>query len=145
MVYHFFNSNQSHLTVGITSTILRNFDKNNHFFIFIGDDFAKWRLHKEKFETFSFFNYVFFSNISDFVKKRKNVVKRDDVLLLHSGNYRLMLVLILLRYKHINWICWGSGCSINNNWKSKLSSVLKKWMYSHFDSSVALMCADKDS
>ena len=143
MIYHIFKTNTSHLLYQITKNILLHHNVEDHYFIFIGKDDDKINGYISIYRSFVFTKYKFFeSNVS---LLKSGLIKPQDVILFHSASYSLMFLLMCGGYKHVNWICWGSGTVIYNTIISRMSALFKRILYKHLYSIVTLIEPDKQS
>lgn len=106
-------------------------------------------------ERKAFFVKVFHDigyNKYDFISLRNllsQLSKRFDKkqpILLHGGRYSIMFILLCARMKNLNWVCWGSGTTINRiSVRSILSAHIKKRIYHKYRSIITLMDDDNNS
>lgn len=139
-IYHLFYANRYHLSPNIIDATLSCSIKK-HYFLIIGDDKTSWDTYSEIFQNYDFKNYIFSKSLS----KLFISVPKEAPIILHGDSYEWMTFLILKQFKNVNWICWGSGTTLNKSVKSYLSYPVKYIIYHCLNSIVTLMTPDRES
>ena len=138
MIVHFFTAERYHLAPSIArgfATTYRNDAKE--YFVFCGGSQLNKDLYEKEFSDFSFDKYTFCQSYWQLLKLL--VRFRSNALLFHAGNYSWHLTALLLGCKNVNWVCWGGGTSISNNWRSKWIAKVKRFVFNRYHSIVTLM------
>lgn len=144
MIVHILTAKRYHLVPGISKGFVTTYKEDaQHRVLLIGDDHTDWLLYKKLFQKVDFSDYFFvLSKYQLFYQLWKN---RKHSILFHAGSYCHFLMAFASGCSNVNWVCWGSGASIHDNRKSKLTSPLKSWIYRRFYSIVTLMEDDRTS
>lgn len=139
-IYHIFDATASHLSVNLIEAIVKK-SSYKHFFILIGEESKKY-LYVNMFEKCKWKDYIYFNSFIDF--KKSVILKKNDCILIHAGQYSWMLFFFLKRYSNVNWVCWGSGMVLGSTLRSKMSFFFKYVLYNYFYSIVVLMTPELD-
>lgn len=144
MIYHVFNGRQIHLAPSISKGFITVYAETaaSHIVIIGGNTDNKMK-YIEMFRSLGFERYSFISTLLQFaffIRKTKN-----SAVLLHGCKHEWNIIALAFGGKNVNWVCWGSGSSMGNNWKSKLVTPIKRYLYQKFNTIVTLMEDDKSS
>ncbi len=138
MIIHFFTARRYHLVPVISKGFATDYLRDaEHFFVLCGNDKLDRKLYIELFKQLEFNNYEFCLSYWQLFKLLLRF--RKQTLLFHAGSYSLYFTALLLNCKNINWVCWGGGTTISNNWRSKIGGIVKRVMFSRYNSIVTLM------
>lgn len=140
-LFHFFTADRHHLVPQIVDLLSQDITGFTHKFVLIGSNSKNVDVYQNLANSRTI-DYVLLRNIQE-LKPLNEKIRHQEVYL-HGTPYSWMIYLIINRYKKINWICWGSGASINyKNYKSILSFPFKKMIYKSFKKVAVLMPQDK--
>lgn len=144
MIVHIFTAKRYHLVPSIAKGFVTIYkDSGQHKILLWGRGPINWQLYDDLFQEVGFADYFFCeSKWKLFKLLRKD---RSNSVLFHAGSYSHFLIAFIAGCRNVNWVCWGSGASIRNSWRSRLLVLPKSWIYRHFSSIVTLMDADRDS
>lgn len=95
------------------------------------------------FKKANFKNYLFCNSKLELIKTMR--ANRKMPLILHSDSYTWKLTAIMCNCKNINWVCWGSGATINKSFKSKITAPPKMLLYRFLNTIVTLTEADRQT
>ena len=141
MIVHVFTAERYHLVPLISKGFATAYkDDGPHRFLLVGGPQTDQSLYNKLFSGIGFTDYHFV--LSKHQLYRLLMKNRKNPILFHAGSYSFFLTAFIAGCQHVNWVCWGSGASIRNNWKSKLTAPLKSLVYRRFNSIVTLMDDD---
>lgn len=143
MIVHICTANRYHLTPNISKGYIKNYSQFEHVIILYGDKQTDRQLYIDMFKELEFEDFHFCTNNIEFAKLLRRY--RNQPIVFHGENYFRFILAILNSCKNINWVCWGSGASISETAKSKLSAPIKRIIYKKINSIVTLMDQDRDS
>lgn len=142
MIVHIFNGRQIHLVAQIAAGFITTYSNSaEHYIVIYGGSEANKKKYLELFNEHNFNRYLFAESLLKFAKFVRTI--RKEAILFHAGKYVWFITALFCGAKNINWVCWGAGSAIGNNWKSKLMTPLKSFIYRHFKTIVTLMDEDK--
>lgn len=142
MIVHIFTAKRYHLVPGISKGFATTYNNDaQHRFLLFGNSSVNTSLYDNLFSAIGFKDYVFCQ--SRFQLFRELWRNRKQAILFHAGSYYQFVMAYLAGCKNINWVCWGSGTSIRNTLKSRITAPLTRWIYHQFNSIVTLMDDDR--
>jgi hypothetical protein len=143
MIVHVFSAVNKILSLDLAQGFLFYFRQINQKIILVAKEETDTSEFVRMFEKEGYTNFIIIRKTSEF---RKEIIKHQkDPILLHGENYWRFLTVFLSGCNNVNWVCWGSGASIRNNWKSEISALFKTFIYKKFNSIVTLIDGDKNS
>lgn len=140
MVVHVFNADAPHLVLSIAEKFIEII-KKKQIFVFYGTKNTKWEKYEKLSRNFPYNEFIYCSSYFDFVRKVK--IPRGQLIFLHGVNYYWLLCFSLSRYSNFHFVCWGSGTQIHHNIKSRLSILLKIFVYNRCKCIITLMDEDR--
>lgn len=144
MVVHVFTAERYHLVPRLAKGYVTTYrNKAQHRILLVGSANTNKVIYDKLFKEAEFSDYHFVTTKWQLYRLlRRN---RNHSILFHAGSYSYFLIAFAAGCHHVNWVCWGAGASIRNNWKSKATASLKSWVYRRFESIVTLMNDDRES
>ena len=141
MIVHVFSARNKILALDISKAFYMFLGKTiKQHFVIVGDKETNTSSFEEWFGSMNCREFTITHGKLDFFRKMR--LYRENAILMHGEDYYRFILVILSGCKHINWVCWGSGASVNNNWKSRMSQPIKTLIYKKFQSIVTLMDGD---
>lgn len=142
MIVHIFNGRQIHLAYTLSKGYISTYSKAAEACIVIyGGNQENKKKYLELFEANNFNKYFFISSLYQFSKFVKT--HRKEAILFHGGKYEWYIIAQICGNENVNWVCWGDGSAIGNNWKSRLMTPVKRYIYNRFRSIIVLMDEDR--
>lgn len=140
MIIHLFSVNRQHLDPRIATSFAKEIKINQEFYFLGSIDSTGKDIYDGLMSEFS--DKIHYLN-SSFKLYQLLVENRHNRIVIHGLSYTTLAIVALSKHPNVYWVCWGSGCSINDSIKSKLSKHIKRWIYNHFECLITLMSPDQ--